>query len=299
MHKTVFSKLPTIISVLFLILVSSVIANAAPPVQNPNTFNSTYYTINVNGVQRSLLFHLPAGYVQGSKLPVLFNFHGYGSDASTQEVLSDMSRLADKYGFIVIYPEGLYDAGGKQFWNTHLSQDQQTDLDFVREMLRLLDIYYGYEPTRVYATGFSNGGGFANLLANKMSDTFAAVSSVAGAYFNYNEYPLPRPVPIIAFHGTTDTVVPFDGFFILPAVYDWVNDWIVKNACAPTADVIVDAGDIYAERWATDCESTVELYTIKGKGHSWPGATLSEADNTNQINASQIMIEFFAKHPLR
>ncbi len=277
---------------LFLFSLISISAVAGEADQTPSAFNSTYYTIEVNGVQRDLLFHLPQGYVQGSQLPVLFNFHGYGSNAADQEIASNMSQLADEYGFIVIYPQGLRDAAGNQFWSTHTYQNQQSDIDFVSEMLRLLGIYYGYEPTRVYATGFSNGGGFANLLAAQMSETFAAVSSVGGAYYNYSEYTPARDIPIIAFHGDADEVVPFEGLYILPPIYEWVNDWAAKNACGETAEVVFNTEITLAERWSTGCEAHVELYTLKGIGHIWP----TEA---NGIDVSQVMLEFFVNHPLR
>lgn len=299
MNQRHLLKIRSICLLFLLAIFSTNITFAGYADQAPSAFNSNFYSIDVNGVQRDLLFHLPANYVQGSRLPVLFSFHGYGSNGASQEVISGMSELADQYGFIVIYPEGLKDAAGFQLWNTHELQDQQTDLDFVNETLRLLKLFYGYEPTRVYATGFSNGGGFANLLALKMSDTFAAISSVAGAYYNNDAYTPNRPVPVMAFHGTADEVVPYEGFLVLPAIMDWANGWAHLNGCASNADVFFSAGEILAERWSTGCSAPVELITIHGKGHAWPGSAMSPDITSNQVNASQEMLEFFARHPLR
>jgi len=260
---------------------------------------SVYYTIDVNGTARTLLFHLPAGYQAGDDLPVLFDFHGYGSNAKDQELLTGMSAFADQFGFVVIYPEGLVDQFGNQYWNTLSGQNKQADLDFVAEMLRLLGIYYGYNPTRVYASGFSNGGGMANMLAGEMADTFAAIGTVAGAYYDYADYQPSQPVPVITFHGTADQVVPYNGLFILPPIYDWVKDWATKNGCGLDAEVITDEGDIFAEQWSQDCTAPVVLYSMLDKGHSWPGSTMPADITSNQIDASLRMLQFFAAHPLQ
>lgn len=292
MQQSIVLKL-LLLSVFLCSLMSGPTALAAPE------DSSVYYTIDVNGTPRNLLFHLPAGYQPGDELPVLFNFHGYGSNAAAQEAVSQMSAYADQFGFIVIYPEGMVDPFGNQSWSTLAFQNKEADLAFVREMLRLLGIYYPYNPTRVYATGFSNGGGMANVLAGEMADTFAAIGTVGGAYYDYQDYTPSQPVPVISFHGSADEVVPYNGYFILPPIHDWANDWRIKNGCGENADVILSEGEVLAERWDDGCSAPVELYTIIDKGHSWPGSNMPAEITSNQINASLLMLQFFAAHPLQ
>ena len=71
---------------------------------------------------------------------------------------------------------------------------------------------YNIDPGRIYANGLSNGGGMSYLLGCALSDRITAIGGVAGAYaFPLEECHPSRPVPMIAFHGTADPIVPYQG----------------------------------------------------------------------------------------
>lgn len=253
-------------------LLTAVATSAAP--LWPGT---TVHPLQVNGVERAYRLHLPPAARRSGPLPLVLNFHGLGSSAARQETISGFSPLADRHGFAVVYPQALPDQRGHPHWNTRRSEDQQADLDFVRTLLAELQLRYPIDRQRIYATGLSNGGGMANLLAGEMADSFAAVATVAGAYYDFADYRPARPIPILAFHGSADRIVPYAGRGQLPAT-------------------VQQQGAIRVERWSGAAE--VILYTLEGHGHAWPGMTRPGAIAAGPVDASARIWAFFARHRL-
>ena len=56
---------------------------------------------------RHYILHLPANDQTGTAVPLVLNFHGYGSNSKQEEDLTGMSAKADREGFIVAYPDGI------------------------------------------------------------------------------------------------------------------------------------------------------------------------------------------------
>jgi polyhydroxybutyrate depolymerase len=113
--------------------------------------------ITSDGVVRHYLLHVPAIHNAGTPTPLIFNFHGYGSNSSQEENLTGMSAKADQAGFIVVYPDGLYKG-----WSDGPGPDGLRDLEFVRDLIGSLESQHNIDPQRIYATGISNGGGMTN-----------------------------------------------------------------------------------------------------------------------------------------
>ena len=268
------------------------VATSAAPLW-PGT---TVHTLQVNGVERAYRLHLPPAARRSGPLPLVLNFHGLGSSAARQETISGFSPLADRHGFAVVYPQALPNQRGHPHWNTRRSEDQQADLDFVRSLLAELQLRYPIDRQRIYATGLSNGGGMANLLAGEMADSFAAVATVAGAYYDFADYRPARPIPILAFHGSADRIVPYAGRGQLPAIRRWAAFWAQHNHCGPVPATMQQQGAIRVERWSGAAE--VILYTLEGHGHAWPGMTRPGAIAAGPVDASARIWAFFARHRL-
>ena len=163
-----------------------------------------------------------------------------------------------------------------------------------------LDDKYDLSKRRIFATGLSNGAFMTSAVACAYSDRIAAVAPVAGIR-DIAGCTFRRPVPVIAFHGTADRLLPYGGHapLMLP-VHDWAASWAARNGCASGPVVVYAEADVKAEQWST-CRygADVVLYTIDGKGHSWPGSTVMPALITSQtISATRIMWDFFAAHPI-
>ena len=182
-------------------------------------------TIEVDGVQREARVHVPVVETDAPR-PLVIAFHGYGGGFWDLESAAGLSDAADAHGFVVAYPQGV---GEGPTWDLQGDSDTAFVIALIDELVASQCI----DPTRVFATGFSMGGGMTNVLACRLADRFAAVAPVAA---NHGETwggtcAPSRPVPIMAFHGTLDTFLPYEGgdspFPDRPVtgVEDWMAEW--------------------------------------------------------------------------
>ncbi len=290
-----------------LTLVSStgVVINFGDPETSPGCQAETlapgstsHDIVTADGLTRTYLRHVPAGYA-GGPTPVVLNFHGFSSNARQQVALSEIVPVADANNFIVIHPEGTQVNGtsGPQFWNSSGAPSAVDDFGFVAEMLDEIEGDACVALDRVFAMGMSNGGFFSSGLACTLPERIAAIATMTGV-LHLAGCNTTRNVPIVHFHGTADAIVDFAP---IPAV---VDRWAADAGCneVPTTTAI---GQETERRVFTECENggAVEFYVVTGGGHSWPGSRVSQAAEvilgytTFDINASQLAWEWFVTHP--
>ncbi len=245
-------------------------------------------TLQVAGETRSYRVHLPA--IADGLYPIVFSFHGFNSNAEQEERLSQFSALADREGFIAVYPDGV---GAK--WRFMGRSD--ADVLFTTAIIDKLAAALPIDRRRIYATGISNGAQMAWRVACDRPGTFAAFGFVSGGYFKVCGAPV-RP-PIILFHGTSDRLLPYDGRGMLMPVREFAVGWAARDGCrlASQGEVIYRKGDATGERWACQAGREVELYTLDGKGHSWPGSSMPARITSRDIDATAVMWAFFEAHP--
>ncbi len=254
------------------------------------------------GLVRLYRLHVPLGYQPSHLTPLVLSFHGHGSSAKNQEHLTHFSDLADRDGFLVVYPQGTVGPDGKTGWGTGPAKDPiVNDVRFVSDLLSRLQATLCVDPQRIYATGFSNGGALAAMLACTMAGRIAAFAPVSGSYFPLAGGCHPsRPVPILEVHGTDDLVVPYEGSFLLnlPAVPFWLAGWARQDGCASGPEVFYQQGDVTGEEWM-HCrgDATVVHYRIDGGRHIWPFA-LSLPASALRFNATDLIWSFFTVHAL-
>lgn len=254
--------------------------------------------ITVDGLSRIFRLHVPPGYASGLPMPLIINLHGFNSNAQQEEAVSRMSVKANSAGFIAAYPEGL---GSPQAWHFGSLAEAKADVQFIRDLAATLEGEGSIDGRRIYVTGISNGAEMSYRLACDAADVFAAFAPVSGAYPKYGDCNPSRPVPAVAFHGTDDKLLPYQGIppLLLP-VRDWASEWAARNGCGSTPAATYQKGDVIGETWS-GCNqgADVVLYTIAGKGHSWPGSNMPAAITTQDIDATDAMWDFFAAHPMR
>jgi polyhydroxybutyrate depolymerase len=277
----------------------------------------SFYTANrdngsfvSSGEKRDYLLYVPGSYDRRRPTPLVISMHGAGLWGAAQRETSQWNSLADKDGFIVVYPSGV---GGKgvRTWRVEPGSGLMKDVGFISNLIDTLKTSYNIDSTRIYANGLSNGGGMAFALSCTLSDRVAAVGVVAAAQtLPWTWCTDHRPVPMIAFHGTADPEVPYNGgsawmsSIRFPNVQRWVGNWARRNRCeADPADSIV-AVDVTRRVYAGCADNAaVVLYTVQGGGHTWPGGTpLPEwfvGRTTHTVNATSLMWSFFRDHPLR
>lgn len=224
-------------------------------------------SLQYGGVLRTVLVHVPPGYEGSSATPLVLNMHGFTSNPTQQIAFSGMNPVADAEGFLVAYP-----AGTDNSWNAGVccgiaASGDVDDVGFLREVVAELSTQLCVDPTRVYATGMSNGGYMSHRLGCEASDLFAAVAPVAGA-IGIPSCEAERPLPVVAYHGTEDNLVPYE------SGRDGAVEWAVSNGCGPDPTETTMYGKSRCERW-TDCADgvEVELCTLEDMGHCWPGGS--------------------------
>jgi polyhydroxybutyrate depolymerase len=223
--------------------------------------------ISSGGIDRGFRLHVPASYHPGGPAPLVLNFHGLGSNATHQESYSGLIEESDEAGFILVTPEG---SGTPQRWYfIDLPGAEVDDFAFVRALIGHLDQTFCIDQSRIYATGMSNGGFMSAALACEMSDVFAAVAPVAGVTYLPGCDGKP-PVPIVVFHGTNDTVVPFGGGNIgpipatLPGVRQTVSRWAQHNGCSAAPETQQVSSDVALETYGACTDAAdVQLYVYR------------------------------------
>jgi polyhydroxybutyrate depolymerase len=263
-----------------------------------------------SGEERSYLLYVPESYDPKTPAPLVITLHGYNSKPSDAVYSSRWNDLADKEGLIAVYPLGY---GSPTYWHifeyAYGGRSVKTDIQFFSDLLDQLEAKYNIDPARIYVNGISMGGGMSYVLSCYMAERIAAVGSVSGTYnFPLGKCKPAKPVPFIAFHGTKDPAVPYEGGvnsaydITYPAVPDFIHAYADQNQCAESV-AVPQEGEISSVKY-THCAQNAEvvLYTIHGGGHTWPGdtpaATPSWGYTTQQIDATQLMWQFFEQHPM-
>lgn len=260
------------------------------------------------GERREYLLYVPASYDPARPTPLVITLHGFAQWPDHQRQLSGWNDLADEHGFLVVYPAGTrfplrWRAGGRAN-----PVDPAPDITFIADLIDTLAAEYHLDPARIYANGLSNGAGMSFVLACALSDRIAAVGLVGGAYgYAWEQCAPPRPVPAIVFHGTEDPIVPFTGggdsgyAAGLPDIATWVGTLAAHNGCATAPRALPASGAVSGVAY-TGCAADVVFYTVAGGGHTWPGGEpMPEwltGLTTEDIDATQVMWDFFMTHPL-
>ena len=267
---------------------------------------TTVETLEHDGMTRSYRIHLPPDFNPQESLPLVFNLHGFTSNAFQQEAYSEMNAVADSARFIVCYPDGI-----DQAWNVGwILGSTADDIGFINAMIDAFATNYNINTKRVYSCGMSNGGFMSYHLACNLPDKIAAVASVTGSMVPgslVNCTPSPAR-PIMEIHGTADPTVPYVGTpnIALP-IESVVSHWVAANDCLLVSDTTdypdIDTGDnCTASRIDyRDCETNKMVSFIKvfNGGHTWPGSSITFIGTTNQdFNASSTIWNFFNRFSL-
>lgn len=151
----------------------------------------------------------------------------------------------------------------------------------------------------------------SHRLACELSDKIAAIGPVAGALDAESCVPS-QPVSAIVFHGTADEHVLYEGGRpqrqLDPhphsdrSVAESVSFWVKQDGCRPNPKRR-EQETILRELYSGGRNGAeVELVTIRGGGHAWPGGqkwASGAEEPTKEISATEVMWEFFAAHPKR
>ncbi len=272
---------------------------------------ATYATLAVNGVKRGAVVYLPSTYNANQHFPVLIVFHGANGSGAGMEDMTGFDSQADKHRFIVIYPDSV---GPK--WDSQGT----TDLQFIQALLASLSAKLTLDPQRVYLSGYSDGGGFAQMLACTQAASFAGVATVGTNMGDIGESLCrpSQPLTYVTFHGTADPDVPYGGGpgngpyatgQTTNSTAQVFRFWAGLDGCTSVLPSTTVADKLASGASVTDmvtttapCRNdvTANVYSISGGGHTWPGGTQTVSttlgDVSKDVNASAIIMDTLGSH---
>lgn len=239
--------------------------------------------------------------------------HGGYGDGQQAERAYRWDAQADAGHFVVAYPDGVdraWNAGSCCGRPAHSGVD---DVAFLNAMVGAIEQQMPIDTTRVFATGMSNGAMMALRLACQ-SALFAAVAPVAGTLLT--ECSDASPTSVLQVNGTADDRVPYGGGpgkaltasgsprVDGPSVESVNATWRTIDGCAPP--VSSSSGDVTTLRAACPDGRAVELVTITGAGHQWPGGVASPVVEkiaglpppSTALDATATIWQFFSQHHL-
>jgi predicted peptidase len=147
-----------------------------------------------------LLYLSPDYEASGQAFPLLLFLHGRGESGQDPQLLKRhgppklVETTMKDFPFILVSPQS-HDGLG---WS----------IEALDALLADLLASYRVDPDRVYLTGLSMGGGGVWLLAVCHPERFAAIAPVCGARTAVRAGGKLRHVPVWAFHGARDSIVP-------------------------------------------------------------------------------------------
>ncbi|MFM0396532.1 extracellular catalytic domain type 1 short-chain-length polyhydroxyalkanoate depolymerase [Paraburkholderia phytofirmans] len=278
---------------------------------SPGTFST--HTFSNSAGQRQYKLYVPAVY-NSEPLPLIVMLHGCTQNADDFAAGTRMNEMAERHGFIVVYPNQAQAANHSKCWNWFKPADQlrdQGEPSLIAGITREVMGRYRVDPARVYVAGLSAGGAMADIMLKTSPDLYAAAGVHSGlAYGSAKDLPSALGAmkggnaqrkrtrgtpqrPLIVFHGDADTTVHPSNAAEILAAFDAGTTTVSQQSGAAsgqrayTQQRHVAANGVEAESWS-----------IHGAGHAWAGGSQrgSYTDPSGPDAAAE-MVRFFLAHP--
>ncbi len=309
------------------------VSTTSSSVARPGSFSAGTYQ------GRNYWLYVPLRYQQGRPTPLLVMLHGCSQTPDDFAVGTEMNYYAEQYHLLVLYPEQPRKANAGKCWNWFRPEHQTRDGGEPAEIAALVEqIHTGYtvDRERVYVAGISAGAAMAVILAATYPDLFAAIGVSAGVAYKASTNlpgsllvlargnadprqqgqlayaamgPHRRVMPVVAFHGMSDTTVsPRNSEHVINQWF-WTNHLVTNGAHADHTDPApaavtpgsVPGGHSFTEYIYHDQHGRTVLkkYLVDGMKHSWSGGA-ADGSFTDPLGpkASQLMLDFFLSHTL-
>ncbi len=225
--------------------------------------------------------------------------HGCSQTAASYDIGAGWSTLADRYGFVLLFPQQQISNNPQNGFNWFLPGDTERgkgEALSIRQMIETMIIAHRIDRRRVFITGLSAGGAMTCVMLATYPELFAAGAVIAGLPFrtatNANEAfesmfharmrsarawgdlvrsasPHRGPWPRLSvWHGDADAVVKREN------ADEIVKQWIDLHNLddEPTLEEMVDGypRQVWRNRIG---QEVIESYTIPGMAHGTPLAT--------------------------
>ncbi len=257
--------------------------------------------------------YVPGGYRPEQPVPLIMMLHGCTQTPDDFAAATEMNWYAERYTFIVAYPDQPRKANSHKCWNWFRESHQQRgkgEPGACIEILEHIRQTYAVDQERIYAAGMSAGAAMAVILGTVYPDVFAAIGVCAGVEYRaatsavsalatmrrgskrtrswdrvaYTAMgPYRRVVPLILFHGTADkTIAPINAQRLLAQwaftsrlATDGTMPLLMRPDRASRSAAALPGGYTYTEQLfeGADGETIIHAYLIEEMGHAWPGGS--------------------------
>ena len=235
-------------------------------------------TVLVGSTSRTYYLHVPTKYDGTKPAPLVVDFHGLGGNGTSEAGSNPYKAVIDPEGVVSAYPDGANGTNGTG-WNLGPCCTSTDDVAFAKALVQDVEKMACIDPKRVYAVGFSLGGGMVHVLACQAADVFAAASPAAADLVKetVDSCKPARPITVFTFRGTADTAVPYAGgsmgSFTNIGAKATVQKWAEINQCTGSPSAEDSNGcSTYAS-----CAGGIQvtLCTKQGGGHDPGNASVS------------------------
>jgi polyhydroxybutyrate depolymerase len=240
-------------------------------------------SIEIDGDKRVVELFEPVA-AAGELLPLLILLHGYSSDADRLEHYVRFTPLSDQKGFLLAFPNGLFDMQGNRYWNgTDVCCGPNTDdSGYLRDLIGVIGASFTVDSRRIFIFGHSNGGFMAHRMGCDAADLVAATVSLSAATWDDPSMCRPAgPVNALEIHGTEDTAFSYEGGCVwrdicYPSAEQTAQTWAELNHCTsidtsqPLLDLTTEIPGPDTSRLSyrsCDAGGSSSLWTIVGSRH--------------------------------
>lgn len=303
----------------------------------PGSWKNSYFTLPAKGATagRRMLYalYIPSGFAAAPR-PLVVMLHGCQQNAADFATSTHMNELAERKGFVVLYPQQAAASDRNRCWHWYKRATQQGlgDIDLIARMMEQVQALHGIDRQRTYVAGLSAGAGLAALMALKRPELFAAAGlhsapvfgtadSVMSAYgamqhgsaahesaarSQITAHPLlgmASGLPVLLIHGSSDNVVRRVNLHQLMQQFRIINTGAITSSLPERVSQPARPGGRYPRRasqtvtYLAGRKPQVVSCEIKGLGHAWSGGDSSVAFGDSEgPDASLMLWTFFARH---
>ncbi len=280
----------------------------------------TQYELWWEASRRLYLVHVPSEYDASEPSPLVVVLHGGGGSALFASRVHGWRELSQRERCLVVFPEAMLEDPDRppgvrdnpRVWNdggtrSAVAQRGVDDIGYLACVLEDVAKNYRINSRQVFMTGFSNGASMTMRAGVELADRLSAIAPVSGHLCLSHPQPS-RPLSMFYLIGLADPLNPFEGGITTspwgsvrsrPNVMESIRAWLHLIGAAETPVVLSDQDGVRLLRYGPGTSGReVQLCTIEGQGHEWPGAqrTLPRSisgPQTNKIIATQVIWDFF------
>lgn len=280
------------------------------------------FAMEVDGLKRTFILHVPPAVEQAQSLPLLIVLHGGGGTGRRMQRFLGFDAYADQFDFYVAYPDAYiptkeYRSG---HWNDGRGTEQTSGVDdvkFLLEMIAEIGRRVPLQMSRIYVTGASNGGMMTYRLGCETKGVFAGIAPVIA------NIPQPifancqpsTPLKFLAINGSADPLVPLEGGTVCEGIQvgcaggqvvsqaESVGLFATAYGCDPHPQSSILPAQVedgtYVERQIyANCLNGVQVmaYIVHHMGHTWPpmaGQLPAAGKQSHNLDATRLIVEYF------